>query len=397
MGGPIEFANARIQIFASDLDAEAIEVARRGYYAETALVEVPDTLVRRYFQRATMGFTVNKSIREKIVFSVHNIGQDPPLLNLDLVSCRNLLIYFQPELQRQVLTRFHYALKSRGILFLGKSETASVAEGLFTSANSEKHIFHQRPSQTPNMLPRDMYQQPAMTALTASKFISPNDQELETVKGQFTSLIKALGPNCLLVDANLKVSEAFGDVGRYVRLAAGPVDGTTTSLLIDPFRQDVRAAVPGVIRNNEPYLGLVRRVEEDETRRVRLRILPIENTFKQETQALIIFEEWTETDVDLPGETGSEDNEHFKNEIKSLTDELKIAKSNLMQMVEELETSNEELQALNEELQSSNEELQSTNEELETSNEELQSTNRREFLWHFPRTGPASYKPVHTA
>ena len=338
-------------------------------------MEVPDELVHRYFQKAPLGFTVAKAIREKIVFSVHNIGQDPPLLNLDLVSCRNLLIYFQPELQRQVLTRLHYALKPRGVLFLGKSETASVVEGLFSSSNSEKHIYHQRPSQTPNMLPRDMYQQPNVAPRNVAKFASPDLQEIEAIKGQFHSLIKALGPNCLLVDVNLKVTQAFGDVGRYVKLAAGPVDGTTTSLLRDPFRQDVRAAVPAVIRNTEPYIGLIRRVEETPDLRVRLRVLPITNTIEDETLALIVFEEWTETDDRPPKADNDAQNEYYENEIKNLSDELKIAKSNLMQMVEELETSNEELQALNEELQSSNEELQSTNEELETSNEELQSTN----------------------
>jgi len=375
MGGPGEFSNARIQIFASDLDSEAIEIARRGYYSETSLVEVPQQIIRRYFQKAPLGYTVSKAIREKIVFSVHNIGQDPPLLNLDLVSCRNLLIYFQPELQRQVLTRFHYALKSRGVLFLGKSETASVAEGLFTSANSEKHIYYQRPSQTPNMLPRDMYQQPNIVTRNTSSFVPTELRELQTIKDQFNSLIKALGPNCLLVDINLKVTQAFGDVSRFVRLAAGPVDGTTTSLLREPFRQDVRAAIPAVIRNAQPYIGLIRHFDDEPNLRVRLRILPIESSYEEETLALIVFEEWKEKESRPRVSKNADQNEFYENEIKSLSDELEIAKSNLMQTVQELETSNEELQALNEELQSSNEELQSTNEELETSNEELQSTN----------------------
>ncbi len=374
MGGAAAFSAARIQIFASDLDAEAIEVARRGYYPETSLGAVPDTIVRRYFEAAPLGYTVTKAIREKIVFSVHNLAQDPPLLNIDLVSCRNLLIYFQTQLQSQVLSRFHYALKPRGILFLGKSESASSAEGLFVAADAEKHIFYQRPSAAGRPPPREMYRQPNIVSRRNAPFAeTPEARELERYKSQLNSLIKAVGPNCLLINSDLKIITAYGDVSDFVSLAAGVVDATVASLLREPYRQDVRTAAPGVIRNKETYVGMVRRPQEDAIDRVRLRIYPLESQPDNETLALVAFEQWTEVNTDPPkGETKSD---YYQRQISSLNDELTIAKTNLMQMVEELETSNEELQALNEELQSSNEELQSTNEELETSNEELQSTN----------------------
>lgn len=373
LGGPSAFSSANIQIFATDLDDEAIDIARRGYYPETSLSEVPDGIVNRYFQTSTLGYTVTKTIREKIIFSVHNIAQDPPFLNLDLITCRNLLIYFQPKLQAQVLARFHYALKSRRVLFLGKSESASSAEGLFAPANAEKHIFYQRPSPTVSHFRQEIFHLPSSVGRTGSSFSTQEQREIEMAKSQFASLIKAIGPNCLLVSSDLKVNNAFGDVSKYVGLSAGVVDGTISSLLKDPYRQDVHAAVPGVIRNKQVYMGIIRNLDGEPNQRGRIRIYPIENMPDHETQALVVFEEWTETAPIRP--KGKQQDEFYENQIKSLTDELSIAKSNLLQMVAELESSSEELKTLNEELQSSNEELQSTNEELETSNEELQSTN----------------------
>lgn len=377
IGGLAEFAKARIQIFASDLDRDAIDIARRGFYAETSLTALPSHIIQGYFKPAPMGYTVTKAIRDKIVFSIHNIAQDPPLLNLDLITCRNLMIYFQPQLQSQVFERFHYALKPRGVLFLGKSESVSITDGLFAPANSEKHIFYQRPSQNAKFGRREAFRQPNVIPPRSAAFLSTEQRELDLVKRQFASLIEAIGPNSLLVGADLKVNNAFGDVSRYVGLAAGAVDNTTMSLLREPYRQDVRAAVPSVIRTKEPYVGIVRRDQADPEQCTRLRVFPIKGVNLDEAQALVVFEEWREAKAERPKklEGSKETNAFYEDQIRTLSDELKIAKSNLMQMVEELETSNEELQALNEELQSSNEELQSTNEELETSNEELQSTN----------------------
>ena len=373
MGGPKAFANAKIQIFATDVDKDAIEVARRGYYPEPSLNEVPEEIVERYFESAPVGMNVNKVIRDKIVFSVHNIAQDPPFLNLDLITCRNLLIYFQTQLQAQVLARFHYSLVPRGILFLGKSESVTSSEQLFQIAEGEKHIFRQRPSQDSRALRNQNYQRPKLMERKNSLYPPPELRELEIAKSQFSSLIRSVGPNCLMVNSDLQVTMAFGDVSRYAGIAAGVVQTTTSSLLREPYRQDVRASVPAVIRNKEPYIGIVRQPKDDPTRRERIKVFPIENTPDSEVFALVVFEDWQESHIeDSVPESGTQ---VYQEQVKTLTRELEIARSNLMQMIEELETSNEELQALNEELQSSNEELQSTNEEMETSNEELQSTN----------------------
>lgn len=373
MGGAKAFANAKIQIFATDVDTQAIEVARRGYYSETTLAEVPEKLVRDYFESAPVGYTVKKTIRDKIVFSVHNIAQDPPFLNLDMISCRNLLIYFQSQLQAQVFSRFHYALVPRGVLFLGKSESVTSSESLFRAADPDRHIFYQRPSQDRKAVRSVNYQMPTGFDRQVPQYPPPEARELAVTKAQLDSVIAAIGPNGLIINSELQIIRAFGNVERFVGIAAGNVDTSASSLLREPYRQDIRANVPSVIRRKQKTHGIVRSLPDKANHKVRLSIYPIENGPNDETTALVVFDEWVEEAIAVLPD--SEEPNAYKDQIETLSKELGIARENLRQMVDELETNNEELQALNEELQSSNEELQSTNEEMETSNEELQSTN----------------------
>lgn len=366
--------NARLQVFATDIDQNAIEVARRGFYPEAALEQVPDELVKKYFDRAPSGYTVKKMLREKMVFSYHNIAQDPPFLNMDMVSCRNLLIYFQANLQAEVFNRIHYCLVPHGILFLGKSEAVSASPNLFKATEGDKHIFTQRPSQE-RRAPRDMvYERPplAKPATQLQQTIAARD--LKETQNRMESLIKSMGDCALLVDSETNVIKGYGDLQPYVALSEGLINTKASSLVKEPYRQDIQAAVPGVIRNKKVSRGLSRTSPTDDQYREKVTVFPIENGSDDDVMALAVFERWRdETPVIQHGVKG--DDSVLRRQMESLSNELAIAKTNLQQTVEELETSNEELQALNEELQSSNEELQSTNEELETSNEELQSTN----------------------
>ncbi len=386
LGGLQAYERTRIQIFATDIDDRAIEVARRGFYPETSLHEVPKHYIDEYFDEAPGGYTVKKSLREKVIFSVHNLAQDPPFLNLDMVSCRNLLIYFQPLLQAHVFARFHYSLLPHGLLFLGKSETVAAAESLFRMSGQFKHIFYQRPTADRGEI-REKAFTPRSGASMASQtqapgggqaFPPPEARDLALATARFESLVSALGPDALLVSSELNILKAYGDVSRYIGVAAGPVDTTAASLLIEPFSQDVRVAVPSALRQGVTIQGLARQIPEKPSHRHRITVYPINEGIGDvgESTALVVFTEWEEDSivVDQSGEEG--ENAAANSEaIQQLSRELAIAQTNLQHTVEELETSNEELQALNEELQSSNEELQSTNEELETSNEELQSTN----------------------
>lgn len=373
MGGLSKFATSKIQIFATDIDAQAIEKARRGFYPDTSLVEVPDKIKNQYFDKIPTGFSVKKALREKIVFSLHDIAQDPPFLKLDMISCRNLLIYFQANLQADVFARFHYALVSNGVLFLGKSEAISANEALFRVASPNKHIFFQRSSHEKKRFTSSPFE-PVPTYNMPSRQLQSTEIKKQAVsEARFNSLVKALGPNGLIVSSDLRVLRAFGDVTNYTGISEGSIDTSTMSLIKDPFREDIRAAVPAVIKNGVLNEGISRTAPFDSEIKVQLITYPIANGDDGEVMALVIFKEIANTIDDAkPVENQSEDHNY---KIRELTQELMIARSNLQQTVEELETSNEELQAVNEELQSSNEELQSTNEELETSNEELQSTN----------------------
>jgi len=374
--GVADLEDLRLQIFATDIDVKAIEIARRGFYTHAAMDQVPTEYMKKYFDPAPTGYIVKKSLREKIVFSYHNISQDPPFLNMDMISCRNLLIYFQASLQAEVFSRFHYSLVPGGLLFLGKAEAVTASEKLFHPADKEKHIFYQRPSGEKRRPREAPYQMPFSTQRgESSKVVESRKLEVVAANKRFDSLVNAIGPNAILLNADMTIVRVFGNMDRFARLASGAVDTKVATLMREPYRQDIQAATPSVLRKRQTYNGIARRDKSDPGRMTRINIYPIEAGEHQDLHALVVFSEWLDS---LPAKADDEREQvapELSRQIHELGNELAATKENLQQTVEELETSNEEMQALNEELQSSNEELQSTNEELETSNEELQSTN----------------------
>ena len=374
LGGVEAFSNHKVQIFASDIDNEAIEIGRRGFYAETALDEVPRDFIQEYFDKVPTGYIVKKALRERVVFSTHNIIQDPPFLNIDLISCRNLLIYFQSSLQAQVLSRFHYALVPHGVLFLGKSETVAANESLFRPAEHERHIFFQRPGKNKSLFNEFGSQRAYYPRPREAKRDTVDARDLAASEARFDSLVKALGPDGFLIGPDMQLRKAYGNVNPYINVQSGSLSLGVTSLIKEPFGQDVRTAVPVVLRTRETRSGIAHIDEADPNVRVRVIVHPVESGPDDEVLALAVINKWEEKGLQIDG-GALDDTVDLQQQNDELRRELAIAQTNLQQTAEELETSNEELQALNEELQSSNEELQSTNEELETSNEELQSTN----------------------
>lgn len=373
-GGLKKASAASFQIFATDLNQEAISVARRGFYPQTSMVEMPEAYIDQYFEPAPGGYVVRKVLREKIVFSVHNVATDPPFLNLDLISCRNLLIYFQSTLQAQVFERFHYALKDNGLLFLGKSEDVIAAQSLFKQAAPEKHIFYQRAG-----FKRRITQSSAGAApkqADSDVFRQHHEKSTESISNRMDSLIEGLGPNAVLVNEAQNIVKVFGNLDNFTGLSAnGRLSPSISSLIKKPWNQDIRVALPGVFRKSRVYEGMTREDPPDSGVFTRVIIYPMHDKSTADHLALVVFKVWEGTHTSNRRSDSSPASSEHEQTIEELTRELDISKTNLQIMVEELETSNEELQALNEELQSSNEELQSTNEELETSNEELQSTN----------------------
>lgn len=366
-------ADTKLQIFATDIDRAAIETARAGAYPTSALEQVPAPLVERYFERQSehdaTQFRVRKAVRDRIVFSFHNLAQDPPFLSIDLISCRNLLIYFQPRLQADVFSRFHYALEPAGLLFLGKSEAVTASPVLFQPADGAKHIFARRAAEDGEPPPPGSVPAPTKTSdATASR--TPRGAP---VSPDFSALVRALGPDAILVDADMTILAIFGDAGR--RTAGDAIGANLAMALAAADRQEVTAALQGALRTGDSYTGVVRDAEGRSGARERIHVYPLAGDAGSGTaepgKALVVFAAVPHTETGGSARSGAA----LRQRVDELDMELSIATANLQQIGAQLDSSNEELQALNEELQSSNEELQSTNEELETSNEELQSTN----------------------
>lgn len=353
----------RIQIFATDIDLNAMAVARRGVYPESALAEMPVELLERYFIRREGSLEFNKSLRDLVVFARQDLVQDPPFLRLDLITCRNVLIYFQGSLQEQVLSTFHYALRPRALLFLGKSETAHQRDGLFESISREAKLFRRRIGDS--RLPTQMLT--SGSTLVAEPKVPVARGRLPGQDEQLLSAVieASLSPS-VVVSPQLDIRHVFGDVSPFLNLQPGRPDFNLLSLIRPDWKIEVQTLLYQVIQRKTQVLSRLRGVGG---KSARVSVRPLNFKLSGGEDAFLVgFELVDQVDDELlaPGEAGS---------ARSVEDELIATREHLQTVIEELETSNEETQALNEELQASNEELQASNEELQASNEELQSTN----------------------
>jgi len=375
LGGPEFLDKTHLQIFATDIDTDALKVARRGIYSVAALDAVPDHIVSRYFRRDEDGFSVLPALKEVILFSRHNVCQDPPFLNIDLITCRNMLIYFNSSLQSKVLSRMHYALAPNGLLFLGNSESIAGTEDLFRSISNQAKIFRKRiysNVQPPGSSPR-VPRTARHNTMGIAKRELDKSKALQA-QAKFDALSRSVAPKSILVSGDMRILSVYGDISQYLELAETQSPQLTLSLLRQPLAQEARSLLTLALKSHALRRGTVWKNESDSNRRYQLTAFPIDTEDEDDDIiGLIAFNEWLDiegsdtTEIDLPKDAARR--------IEELQTEVASAKEALQQSVEELEASNEELQSLNEELQSTNEELQSTNEELETSNEELQSTN----------------------
>ena len=373
LGGLSALDEARVQVFATDIDVDALATARRGVYPTSIRHDVPKQYLEKYFTEADDAYQVNQALRERIVFTPHNLCQDPPFSNIDIITCRNLLIYFNQSLQSKVFARMHYALKSSGLLFLGKSESISGSEALFKVAGQSGQVFRRRNSPDRGNLIRI---QDMGLGRPADNRLSRRGVELvetDPFGSMFHELVRTIGPNALLVTQDLHIHRVYGNIDRYVSLSEGQLRGATINMLRNDLRHELRTLVSLALRNGKTRKGLERPAPGDETSRMQTMVHPIPGPGDTDDMVLVVFREWQAEPLDL--EKPTESGEAADRRIVYLEQELSNTRDSLQQTVEQLETANEELQSLNEELQSANEELQSANEELETTNEELQSTN----------------------
>ncbi|MBV9881836.1 MAG: PAS domain-containing protein [Sphingomonadaceae bacterium] len=363
-----------VQIFATDLDARALGAARAGRYASTIAEHVGPERLARWFVKEGDTYCVAKELREMCIFSPHNLIKDAPFSRIDLLSCRNLLIYLNTELQDRVIPIFHFSLRPGGILFLGSSENVTRHQKLFTPIDRKNRLFR-RVETAVRVLPEF-----PLSARTGRREMLPDKLPPPVrpaglsagIGRRAAHLAERYAPAYVVVDRDYEVLHFSGRTGRYLEPATGTATLNLLNLVHRDLRLDLRAALHRAIeeaRRVESALVPIR--DNGDSVLVKLLIEPIAEAGDL-TALMIVFQEAGPLpEASASAGVGGASDEH----VERLEAELRLTKERLQATIEELESTNEELKSSNEEYQSINEELQSANEELETSKEELQSVN----------------------
>ena len=368
-----------IQIFGTDIDENAINVARGGLYPQSIMADVGTDRINRYFIKEEDGHCrVKKQIREVLVFAPQNLIKDPPFTKLDLLCCRNLLIYLGAELQRKLLPVFHYSLRPDGILFLGSSETIGTATDLFAPLHKKWKIFRRKSGSLAAHPVLDFSPQPDFYEARDLQVPAAvqKAEELSALQLVETILQQSGAPPCAIINDLSNVVYIHGRTGRFLEPAEGKASVNIVEMARPNLRNDLVNAIRQVATHKQEVMskGLV--VEHNgDTLFVNLTVRPILEQTAMHGLMMVVFEETEKPSKQEKRTRAPVTKKPARRSVEELERDLLYTRENLQTTIEELETSNEELKSTNEELQSTNEELQSTNEELETSKEELQSLN----------------------
>ena len=361
-----------LQIFATDIDEDAIKAGRKALYSSSIEGDVSSERLQHFFSEESGGYRVRRRLREQVIFASHNLLTDPPFSNLDLLSCRNLLIYLDREMQSRILDLFHYALRPGGLLFLGSSESVEQAADLFSPVH-KSHGIYRRKDVTTNRHEVVPTIPPHQPDLAEPSLVDTTEEETSGYEKLHRSLLENYAPPSLLVNAQHELVHVTEGGQRFLEYPAGAPTQNALQVVRSELRADLRTALFQVFRaEEEESVEETRRVQleiEGAPTQVNLRVHRIDDTGAG-VLAIVIFEE---REREKATTTYPDDEEVEK--IEQLERELEQTKKQLSQTIEQYETKTEDLRASNEELQSMNEELQSTAEELETSKEELQSVN----------------------
>ncbi|MEI2646874.1 MAG: chemotaxis protein CheB [Candidatus Competibacter sp.] len=373
-----------VKIFATDIDRDAIHFAANGCFPESIAADVSPRLLAKYFYKKEDNFQIARNIREMVVFAQHNLIKDPPFTNIGLISCRNLLIYLQPILQRKVLEFFNFSLNPGGVLMLGTSETTGDMTDYFEVLDSKWKLYRSKGRLKP--------------LSDATHLLSVTDTRARNLRGQFATvrrsvrlseeervlerlldaITQAYIPLAITVNAQLEVLHVLGDAGNYFKLPSGKVVNDISKMAARELAVPLATGIQKVFRQRQELrFSNIRLSQESGVRVVDLRIRLLPEKKGQESLVVVFIEEVKkdeslEADADIQSYDLSKVAEE---RLRDLEHDLQFTRENLQATIEELETSNEELQATNEELLASNEELQSTNEELQSTNEELFTVN----------------------
>ena len=365
----------KVQIYATDLDDDAIAVARAGLYPPNVAADLSPERLRRFFVKEDAGYRIKKAVREMVVFAIQNVIKDPPFTKLDLASCRNLMIYLEPELQDRLIPAFHYALKPGGVLFLSPSESIGRHPELFSPLSRKWKIYRAVHSATAaRALMAGDFSWATTAGARGTKEATARVKESNLAELTRRMLLQTYAPASVVVDAKGNILYVHGETGKYLRPAPGQASLNVVDMAREGLQQELRPALSAAASHGAPTLGRRASVKTNgERQTVSFSVRPLPDAETNPGLLLLSFQ-------DLPQEAASSRRGRRAGSaeverIAELERDLAATRENLQANIEEHQASSEELKSTNEELQSTNEELQSTNEEMETSKEELQSVN----------------------
>ena len=371
----------RTQVFATDIDTQAIEIARAGLYSAAIEVDVSADRLKKYFTREDNSYRVNKKIREMVVFANHNVIKDPPFSKMDIICCRNLLIYLNSKLQQKLVTVFHYALKPDGILFLGSSESIGAGADLFAAVDSKWKLY--KPLDSPiyyndeRMPPR--YREEEDRTVADTPDLSATGRHIALGELIKQVLLDLYAPAAVIIKKDGTILYFYGRTGKYLEPAPGRANLNILGMIRKELRTSLRLAIREITSGQQESLHPGLRIRTDGTLLTcNLKVTRIRRPDHMKGLILVSFEEVEEKPRAAPGKKDVAEQPEHGDAVEELEHELNSVKEDLQSTIEELEVSNEELQSANEELQSTNEELETSREELQSVNEELMTVNAEE-------------------
>ncbi|MFM2064185.1 MAG: hypothetical protein RLZZ507_3856 [Cyanobacteriota bacterium] len=372
-----------IQIFATDINEVAIEKARIAIYKPNHVAEISPERLKHFFIQLEGGYQIRKSVRELCVFARQNIISDPPFSRIDLISCRNVLIYLGAAVQKRVIPVFHYGLNPTGFLMLGTSETVGESTDLFTLVDKKYKIYSRKIGTNRSALKFRTNNYAAETAkyqLLGGE-TSGNDGELNKEADRI--ILEKVAPVGVIINEELEILQFRGNTGKYLQPAPGKPSFNLLKMAREELRLELSSSINQAQKQKMPVQKEgIKIIDDNQVKLVKIDVFPFQTSGKEaEKLCLVLFEDTSTVVNSMSSEISSikSDRQRQKNrydqEIATLQQELKSTKDYLQSIIEEQQATNEELRAANEEILSSNEELQSTNEELETAKEEIQATN----------------------
>ncbi len=373
--------NLEVKIFATDIDQQAIEFAGAGTYPESIAADIDVEHLSKYFDKVPGSYRVKKSIRQMVIFAVHNIINDPPFTKIDLIVCRNLLIYFQPVLQKKIFNTINYILQRNGFLFLGNSETLIAVEDAFSEIDSKNRIYkHTHPGNISVSLPflkkpEIGYSYSAANAAYENRPDSLNTGKYVGQEKYYQNLLNKVVDVVLVINETRELVQSFGNTEKFLKIPKGNSSLDILTLLPNELSLAISSAIQRVRKDNKAVnCSHIKVISGKETLNINLTVDLLTDTKKKKDHLFVININQTNK---IQGENKSlkmDARDYIAEErIEDLEREVQFTRENLQTTIEELQATNEELLAANEELQSTNEELQSVNEELNTVNAEYQN------------------------